>query len=271
MTALARVLWAFLRRDILSSLSYRLGMALEALSIVLSVATFYFVAKLLGPQAAPALAPYGGDYFPFVLVGLAFSAYQNVGLHSLAQSIRHEQYLGTLESVLAAPVGVPAFLLGSAQWDFLAATLQVSIYLLAGTMLFGAGFPLANLPAAALALAFTLAALASIGLLSAAFILKFKRGDPVAWVLGAVSELLGGVYFPLSLLPEWLRGLSLLVPMSHALEALRLSLLKSATIAQIAPRLAALAAFTVILLPLGLLAFRAALREARADGTLGHY
>lgn len=266
---LPRLFLAFLRRDALYHLSYRFQFALEMLSIVLYVATFHFVGKMFG--AAEALAAYGGDYFPFVLIGIAFAGYQSAGLHSLADSIRHEQTIGTLESVLASPVKIPVFLLASVQWSFLYATLEAAVYLAAGILLFGAAFPAAHIGAALLVAALTLCAFLSVGLLSAAFIIRFKRGDPVAWLLAAVSDLLGGVFFPVSVLPEPLRALSSLVPMTHALEGLRLALLRGAGVAEVAAQAGALAVFSAVLMPLGLFAFRRALEASRRDGSLGHY
>lgn len=268
---LPRVLYAFLRRDALQKFSYRTAFVLEVVSVLLSVATFYYVAKLIGPAALPALSAYGGDYFAFVLLGIAFSSYQSVGMHSFSENLREEQVTGTLESLLAAPVGLPALLLGFAQWDILYATSQTALYLLAGTAVFGASFHAAGLPAALLIFALTLTSCAGLGLFSAAFILMFKRGDPVAWLVAAASELLGGVYFPVAILPDWLRTLSLFIPMTHSLEGMRLALLKSASVREVAPQAAALALFTAVFLPLGAVFFRKALARAKKDGSLGHY
>ncbi|MBI5244334.1 MAG: ABC transporter permease [Elusimicrobia bacterium] len=265
------ILCAFLRRDALQKLSYRTALVLDLAAILLSVATFYYVAKLIGPGALPAMAPYGGDYFAFVLLGIAFSSYQAVGLNSFSESLRQEQMLGTLESLLCAPVRLSALLLGFAQWDILYATLQTALYLLVGAAVFGVSFPSANLPAALLIFTLTLTACAGLGLFSAAFILMFKRGDPAAWLVASVSELLGGVYFPVAILPDWLRTLSLFIPMTHSLEGMRLALLKSASIREVAPQAAALAGFTAVFLPLGIVFFRKAFDKAKADGSLGHY
>lgn len=269
-TSMGRLFWAFLRRDAMTHLSYRLQFALDLLSIVFSVATFYFVSRLFSSAQIPALETYGGDYFSFVLIGISFSAYQGVGLHSFASSIRQEQYLGTLESVMAAPVRIPTFLLASAQWDFLYATLQVVLYILAG-IFFGLRFPAAHIPSALLLTLLTVAAFSSLGVLSAAFIIKYKRGDPVTWLISTASELLGGVFFPVAVLPPTLQGLSQLVPMTHSLEGLRASLLRGAGFAETAPQALALAAFTAVAMPLGIFFFKKTLDAARREGSLGHY
>ncbi|MFA6317935.1 MAG: ABC transporter permease [Elusimicrobiota bacterium] len=268
---LASVLFAFLRRDAFLYASYKFSFVLDLASVLLSTATFFFVARLVDPAALPAMAAYGGRYFAFVLIGIAFSACQGVCLHSLAQSVRREQLFGTLESVLTAPASLPLVILASSQWNLLYAALQVGFHLGIGILVFGLSLPPVDIVAAALMLILTAAAFLGIGMISAAFILRFKRGDPAAWLIAAASDLLAGVYFPVSILPKPLQALADLVPMTHALEGLRLVLLRSASLSEVLPHALALAAFPVVLLPLGILGLRTAFDRARADGSLGHY
>jgi ABC-2 type transport system permease protein len=268
---LFRALWGFLRRDAAIHTSYKLGFAMELGSVFFSAATFYFVAKVFGAAAAPMLARYGGDYFSFVLIGVAFATYQNVGMNSFSQALRQEQFLNTLEPLLLTPVRLPVFLLGSALWDFLHATVEVLLYLALGLCLFGLKIPHANVPAALAVLAMTLFAFMGLGVFAASFIMLFKRGNPVTWLMATSSELLGGVYFPPEVLPDGLKVLSKVVPMTYALSGLRKSLLMGAGWGEIAPELAALGVFIAVMWPVGVLCFAWAIGRAQADGSLGHY
>lgn len=65
------------------------------------------------------------------------------------------------------------------------------------------GLPLGqtNILAAAVILALALLAHLPLGIMAAGFVLIFKRGDPVTLMFGHLSALLGGVYFPLQVLP----------------------------------------------------------------------
>lgn len=266
-----RTLAAFFIRDFRKTLSYRFSFLLDIGSVVFKAATFYFVAQLIGTAAAPHLAEYGGAYFPFVLIGIAFSSYQTVGLNSFAQSLRQEQFMGTLESVLCAPVRIPTFLAGSALWDFFYATFEVALYFGVAMLGFGLTFENASLGPAAVAALLTLAAFMGLGVLSAAFILRYKRGNPVAWILASAGELFGGVYFPINILPDRMRAIAEWMPMTHSLSALRRSLLTGASFTDISPDLAYLSLFTLAVWPLGILVFYFALRRSQADGSLGHY
>ena len=266
-----RMLFAFFARDFRRTASYRLAFILDLASVVFKAATFYFVAQLLGKAAAPHLQEYGGQYFPFVLIGIAFASYQTVGLNSFAQSLRQEQFMGTLESVLSAPVRLPMFLAGSALWDFFYATIEIAFYFLVAFVAFGLAFTNAALGPALLAAVLTLTAFMGLGVLSAAFILRFKRGDPVAWLIASVGELFGGEYFPTNILPDKMRTISNWIPMTHALNALRKTLMLGAGVADISSDLIYLGVFTLAVWPIGILAFQLALRRSQADGSLGHY
>lgn len=266
-----RIYWAFLRRDAAIWASYPLARLLDVLAIFFSCATFYFLSRLLGSTHLPALDAYGGDYFAFVLIGIAFSTYQGIGLTSMSHSLRTEQYLGTLEAALSTPITMPRFVIGSILWDFLYATIETLLYLAIGMAFFGFSVKESGWLPALLILLASMLAFSSLGALSAAFILRFKQGDPIAWFLGTLSELLGGVYFPLVVLPAWLQEVSWFIPMTHALEGLRLSLLQGAELSQVFGHFLWLLAFSAALLPLSLLALRWAFRQSQKEGSLAHY
>lgn len=271
LASLLRKTGAFLRRDVQTQLSYRLSTLLQLLGIIFSVTAFYFVARVFGPAASPYLAEYGGNYFAFVLVGIAFAAYQSVGLFSFSEAIRAGQTQGTLEALLVTPTRLETILGASALWSFALATLQVLAYLLVGALLFGAPLGQANLATALCTLLLSLLAFSGLGILSASVILVTKRGDPVNFLFASLSTLLSGVYYPVGVLPGWLQPVSTLLPLTHALKAMRLALLEGAGLAQVAPDLALLALFSLLVLPSGVFAFRWALRRARQEGSLTQY
>lgn len=264
---------AFLKKDFLMEVSYRFSFVLQFASIFFSVVMFYFVAKLLGeaPSVQSSLSEYGGNYFSFVLIGIAFSNFLSVGLGSFATSIRSEQMIGTLEAMLVTPTRLSNIVLSSSQWSFAFTSLRVGVYLLIGGLFFGVSFAGAAVIPAVLALILTVVAFSSLGIISASFIMVFKRGDPIAFALSTSSTLLGGVYYPISVLPEWLQSLSYLFPITYSLHAIRLSLLQGAGFSEVGGDLLALVIFSCITLPISLLCFRLAVRRAKRDGSLAHY
>ena len=262
---------AFVRRDFSITASYRLSFFFQFFGILFSVVTFYFIAKLFGKAAVPYLASYGGDYFSFVLIGIAFSDYLGVGLSSFAGTIRQGQMLGTLEAMLVTPTRVHTIVLFSSIWQFLLTSVRVLAYILLGVFFFGVNMTRPNIPAALLILILTILAFSSLGIISASFIMVFKRGDPLNWVMGSFSTLFGGVLFPITILPDWLQKISYFLPITYSLRAMRHALLQSYPFQALGFDILILALFSVVLLPLGIYAFGVGVRKAKKDGSLTHY
>ncbi len=263
---------AFLRRDLQSELSYRFSFVLELAGVFFAVASFYFVAKLFGKAASPLLSPYGGDYFSFVLVGIAFLGFQTTGLSAFSSTVSGAQAQGTLEAMLVTPTRLSTIILSSSQWSFAFTSLRVGVYLILGAVFFGVDFSNADVLPALAALVLTVIAFSSLGIISASFIMIFKRGDPIAWLISSSSTLLGGVYYPISILPEWLQSISYLFPITYALDAIRLSLLQGEGYSgAVARDMLALVIFSMITLPISLIVFRYAVARAKKDGSLAYY
>jgi ABC-2 type transport system permease protein len=268
---LMRKVWAFLRRDWYVESSYPISLFLQFLSVFFNVFVFYFLSRLVTGLEIPVLASYGGDYFAFILVGIAFSGYFGVGLSSFASNLRAAQTTGTLEAMLLTPTRLSTIIFSSCLWDYLLTTLRTLIHLALGALLLGVNFGHGNYLAALLILILAIITFSSLGIIAASFIMVLKRGDPVTWVVNALASLLGGVFYPIEVLPEWLQRASSFVPVTYALRAMRRALLMGVSTRALLPDVLTLAAFGIILLPISLLAFHLAVRRARHDGSLAHY
>ncbi|MGD8376348.1 MAG: ABC transporter permease [Acidobacteriota bacterium] len=269
-------LWAFFYRDFLNELSYRTAFLLQITGSFLFVTTWFFVSRFVARafEAPPDLP--GVSYFSFVLVGFAFYQYLNATLTSFSAKIRREQLTGTLEAMLVTPTPASLVVLGSTVWDFLMTTFRVAVVLVLGSALawgFGTevGLKAAGIPAFLVLLALTVASFTGIGVLSASFTIWLKRGDPVNYLITALSALLGGVFFQVEVMPGWLQHLAALLPITHALRGIRRALLAGAGLREVSTEIQVLLLFTAVLLPLGLAAFALALRRARVEGSLVQY
>ena len=84
-----------------------------------------------------------------------------------------------------------------------------------------------------------------------------------------ISRFLAGVYYPVSVLPDWLERVAQWLPLTHTLEALRMALIHGTSLQEVGTELTALLAFSIVLLPVGTIVFRWALRETGRLGRLG--
>jgi ABC-2 type transport system permease protein len=266
-----RVMAAFFRRELAHMSRYRFHMLTRLAGWAFAVVSLYFFSRFVGSAPNQHLAPYGGDYLSFGLVGLLVSELQYVGVTSLGNRVRQAQLMGFLEAELATPA--PAWMvLGAAPvYEFGSAILRSTGYLVGAALLLGVSFERADPLSVLLVVPFVVVAFIGLGLLTAAGTMLTRRSNPVAMVLGAASMFLSGVVYPVSVLPGWLQAAGRLLPLTHALEALRLALLVGAPPRALVPSLGALALFGCLLTPAGLALFVYALRRARVDGSLTHY
>jgi ABC-2 type transport system permease protein len=116
-----------------------------------------------------------------------------------------------------------------------------------------------------------LLAFSAIGLLAAATVLVLKAFEPITALFTGLSWLLGGVLYPPSALPDWLAAVGQALPLTHALEALRRTVLAGASLGDVWPSLAILAAFTAVLMPIAAWAYGAAIHRIRVEGSVSHY
>jgi ABC-2 type transport system permease protein len=277
--ALAKTAWAFLVRDLQVEVSYRLSFALQILGLFVSTLLWYFFARFVDGIGADgeALRRQTGNlsFFPWVLAGITVTRFLDVSLGTFATQIRNEQSLGTLEAMLVTPARLGHLILASSTWSFCYAGLQSALYMVFGVLVFGVELdlvnPLEGLIAFFLTIVLTVLSFSGIGILSAAFVLYFKRGNPINFVISSTSMLFGNVLVPAQSLPESISWIGKLIPIFYATEAARGALLRGESLAEIAPDLLALAGFAAVLLPLGLLGARYAVRRAKQEGTLVQY
>lgn len=261
-------LWAFIKRDFLSEVSYRLAFLLQIMGMGMSIAAFYFFSKMVDPatEGLDGIPP-----FEWMLMGLAFQYYFATALYAFSSKIRNEQVLGTLEAMLVSPTPTSLVIFSSAAWEFLYAGFRVLVYLLVATLIFGVHLHFNGLGVLAAGMVLTLLSSAGIGILSASFILYFKRGDPINFLLSGMTTFFGSVFFPVQNLPEWLQPISQYLPITWSLRVVRGALLKGYSLTELRGELLQLAILTAIILPTALLMSRIAIRKAKQEGSLVQY
>lgn len=257
-------------RDMWMATSYRIGFVLMLGGSILNIVGVFFLSQALGGSLAAPVERYGGSYFGFAVVGVAFSSFMGVGLTGVSSRIREGQLMGTLELMLLSPNRLAVLLFSSSLWSHTQALVTLAVYLLTGVAL-GLDVGRANVPMAALSIVLAVVSFNALGLLAASIVIVIKQGNPVGMIVGMASVLLGGVLYPTSVLPGWLQVAGQFLPLTHALELMRRSVLRGEGLETLWPSLLSLAALTAVLLPAGLWACNRAVRLAQTDGTLSQY
>ena len=257
---------AIARRDLLIAIRYRTGFVMLAGGAVAELAAFYYLSRAVGPG----FRPEGVDYFPFLLVGTGFYTFLVMGVNAFLTSVADAQQTGTLEVLMATSTTPAVLVFLSAVSAFAGSALNLLLYLAAGLMWFGA--PLhPNLPGSLIIFVLSLSIAVAFGIFAAALQFAIQKGSAVIWLLSSGAWLLTGTMFPVASLPKWLRFISGLIPITHALQGMRLALLQGAPFAVLSRDISILAFFSILLLPLSLIVFSHTVRRARLQGTLSFY
>lgn len=261
---------ASLRRDVLMARSYPVGFVLGMAGSVFGVLSILFLDAAFGNSAAGSLDAYGRSYFAFAVIGVALSTFMATGLSGMASRVREGQLMGTLELLLVSPNPLPLLLFSSALWAHARALLTLGLYLLIAIPL-GMDVSRANWPVAVVSLLLAVVSFNALGLVASAYVIVLKQGNPVTLVLTAASSLLAGVLYPVTVLPDWLQAIAWFLPLTHALELARRSILAGEGLDALFGPFASLLVLTAILLPVGAWIVDRAVRVAKTDGSLSQY
>ena len=264
------LLAVFLRRDWAIARSYRINFGLEILQTVVSLFLFFYLSRIVDDSKLTSSTELDEGYFAFVVVGLTFMKFMETGLTAFALQLRTDQTTGTLEALLVTPARQSLVVLGSATYELLLAT--ISGFLMMAIAVVGFGLDLSvsisSLVVLLVAIPASFGLFAAVGVVIAAFTIVFKQVATLIAFATAGIAVLAGVYFPLSVMPEWLETIAKALPFSWALDVLRDALLGGDPSVG---KLVLLVGFCALAVPASLAIFGAAVDRAKRTGTLAQY
>jgi ABC-2 type transport system permease protein len=215
---------------------------------------------------------YGRDseLFHYFAVAMVANAYVLNTVYWVGEILDRERVKGTLVSLFLAPCPRSAWLSGFVLAGLVETTFVATFTLLFGWLVFDVRLD-PNLPALLLTMPLFLLSLWGMGLVFSGIGLIVKKANAFANLVWPILMLLGGLYFPVSSLPGWLRYPARCLPVGYGLQALTDAALYDASVRDIAPDLLPLAAFAIALPILGVLAFTWIERLVRVRGELDVY
>lgn len=257
---------AVLKRDLLVYLSYRTRVISQLLTAVFSITLFYYVSKLVHISGFKTPS----SYFGFVIVGIAL-----IGViyscFSIPELVRQELIAGTFDRLLLSPFGAVKSVMAMTLFPLVNAFFVASLTLGVGCVLYGLQLHWSTVPLSIPAMGLALLAFLPFGLLFAALTVVIKQGNVgTTWVI-ALLTIIGGLYFPIDLLPHWVQTASQLQPFTPATNILRHLLVNSPEVGPLGTSLLKLVGFAAILLPVSLLILAHAIRFGQRRGTIIEY
>lgn len=205
-----------------------------------------------------------------LIIGAVFWNYLSVVFSWIAETIAVERWEGTLEYTFMAPVRRWTQLMGSCLYAMAYGLVHTAAMLIV-LMLFFRQLDLGveNLATAAAFVLLGSFSFVGIGMMAAILpLLYVERGAQMTFVLQSCLLLVSGVYYPVSVLPEWMQFLSHLSPATYVLAGVRAGLLDGTPITSLWGDVIPLIVMGIALIPAGLWAFGRAERYAKRTGKL---
>ncbi len=257
---------AVMRRDLHVYLSYRTRLVSQVLTALFSLTLFYYISRLVHVKGFGT----SDSYFGFVVVGISLISVL-YSCFSIPELVRQELIAGTFDRLLLSPFGAIRSVLAMTLFPMIYSFVLAAITLGLGCVIFGLHLHWSTVPVALPVMILVLFAFLPFGVLFAALTVVIKQGNVgTSWVVAMLS-IVGGLYFPVSLLPGWLQTIAKLQPFTAATDLLRHLLVDSSLGETPETALLKLVGFAAVLMPVSLFALGCAIRFGQRRGTIIEY
>ncbi len=189
---------------------------------VLDVVVYYFISETFAGATTESLGA-APSYFAFALVGIAVTVVIQAASLGIATKVREEQLTGTLEALVAQPVTTTELATGLCGLPFAISAVRVAVYLIFGALAFGLDLSHTDWVGFFVMLGTTALSMSAVGIGTAAVVLVVKRGATIAGLVIFAMSLVGGAFFPVEVLPDWLEAIGQVVPPRFAFDGFRIS------------------------------------------------
>jgi ABC-2 type transport system permease protein len=266
-----RALYAVAAKDWRQYWRYPLNAVSSVLQPLVWLTPVYFMGLAFSVNGkALGFAGYTGttDYISFILIGTALSNFISAVFWGMGYALKNDMDSGVLESNWLAPISRPVLLLGHTVTNLTVTTITSIVMLVIGALLFG--FQTGGSTLAALVIAIPmLLGLYGFGFMFAAVVMVMREANTLTDVGSFLVQIFSGANFPVTVLPKWLLPIALALPLTYGFDAIRGVLLNTNTLLPIILEYIIMLLFMVVMIAIGLLAFRRLERLVRQRGTLG--
>jgi len=268
-----RALFVIAYKDWKVFLRYPLNAVSHIFQPLIWVTPIYFMGKAFSTNGqATGFAAYSGsgDYMSYILVGTILTNFIMTVFWGMGYALKEDMDAGVLESNWLTPVSRLLILVGRTLTSVFTTTLTSTAMLIVGALLFSFK-PTGSTFAAILTAIPMLVGLYGFGFAFAGIILIMREANTLVDVGSFLVQGFSGTNFPVKSLPYWLIPVSLMLPLTYGLDAVRGFLLKTNTLLPVNVEIIILIIFMFVMLWIGAQFFYRIERRVRTLGTLGQH
>jgi ABC-2 type transport system permease protein len=204
-----------------------------------------------------------------LLIGAVMWAYLGMVFEILTETVAWERWEGTIEYTFMAPLSRSVHLAGMGLFAIVYGLVQSVLLFAVVASFFDLSMPQANFAAALVVVAVASISFVGIGMMTSVLpLISPEKGTQLGFIAQGVLLVVSGVYYPVSVLPEWMQWLATISPATYALEGTRDAILEGAGLGELWGELWPLLVIGAVSIPLGLQVFRLGERHAKRHGKL---
>jgi ABC-2 type transport system permease protein len=204
-----------------------------------------------------------------LLIGAVIWAYLGIIFEFLTETVAWERWEGTIEYTFMAPLSRPVYLLGTGVFAVIYGTVRAMLLFGVVALFFDLQMPEANFTSALVLLGIASISFTGIGMMTAVLpLISPEKGAQLGFVAQGMLLVVSGVYYPTSVLPEWMQWVSVISPATYALDGIREAILEGDGVTAMGDEIWPLLVIGAVAVPLGLAIFRAGERHAKQHGKL---
>ena len=262
---------AFFKKDLINQTSYRLSFFLNILSIFIAVYVFFIFSKLF-EGSNNYLEKFGNNYFFFLIIGISISDVVLRISSVINTEVRNYQLTGMFEEIINLKAPIIELLSYSFIYPIVFSIFRLLIFLLFAVIFFDLPLDFTNIGLIIFAISLTIISCIGIAYIAGAYALAFKKGNPLSAINQLSVMILGGVFFPTTILPDWLNYISQFIPITHALEIIRYLFISDNFLnSEVIKHFYSLALLSFCFLSIGLIVCHFAIKKDKKNGTLTIY
>lgn len=207
----------------------------------------------------------------FIYLGWAVYLWISRLIWGPGMALRRERMQGSLEMLFLTPVSRATILFGPPVAQLVPTALVFTVVGLLMKFAFGVPLGLMGILGGVAVVLASVPVLFAIGAIISVSVLRFRDAEGIASAASGFLAILCGVTYPIAVLPEWIRPISLALPPTQVLNTLRASVLRPDLSADLGLRLLALLGMGLAVGSLAMLLMGLTLRAVRRTGRLGQF
>ena len=204
-----------------------------------------------------------------LVIGALIWSYLGMVFELLIEMVQWERWEGTIEYTFMAPLSRPMHLIGTGVFAVVYGIVRTIILWFVIRLFFTLELPHANYGAALVILAIASVSFIGIGMMTAVLpLISPEKGTQLGFIAQGLLLVVSGVYYPVSVLPNWMQVLSVISPATYALRGIRAAIIDGAPLTSLWGDIWPLIVIGIIAVPLGLRIFKIGERYAKRHGKL---